>query len=74
MLAIGKRDVGSVDSLIVKLENAEIIGGSSDHLILDIQNVKKDIKEGDIVSFDVYYGAMVFANNSSSVTKIYKKE
>jgi amino acid racemase len=74
LLAIGKRDVGSVDSLIVKLENAEIIGGSSDHLILDIQNVKKDIKEGDIVSFDVYYGAMVFANNSSSVTKIYKKE
>lgn len=74
LLAIGKRDVGSVDSLIVKLENAEIMGGSSDHLILDIEDVKEDIKEGDIISFDLYYGAMIFANNSSSVTKIYKRE
>lgn len=74
LVAIGKRDVGPLDSLIVKLENAEILGGSSDHLILDIENVQEDIREGDIISFDIYYGAMIFANNSSSITKIYKNK
>ncbi|MBS4536313.1 alanine/ornithine racemase family PLP-dependent enzyme [Clostridium sp. D2Q-14] len=73
LLALGKRDIGSFDSVSVKLPKAIILGGSSDHLILDIDEVEEEIRVGDVIGFDVYYGAMVFANNSSSVYKRYIK-
>ncbi len=71
LLAIGKRDIGDFSSLTPYLEGASILGGSSDHLILDVEDVKEEVKIGDIIAFDVSYGGMVFANNSSSVTKEY---
>lgn len=71
LLALGKRDVGSFDYLKVRLEGAEILGGSSDHLILDVEEVPGGVKVGDIIGFDCTYGAMVFANHSESVSKVY---
>lgn len=71
LLAIGRRDIGSFDYLKVRLQGAEILGGSSDHLILDIEDVEQEIHVGDVISFDCRYGAMVFANQSDSVAKKY---
>lgn len=71
LLALGRRDIGSFDYVKVRLQGAEILGGSSDHLILDIEEVEQEINVGDVISFDCRYGAMVFANQSDSVAKKY---
>lgn len=71
LIALGKRDIGSCDSIVPKIEGITIEGGSSDHTILDITDCKEEIKIGDILEFDVLYEAMIHATNSSSVLKVH---
>jgi len=67
--AIGKQDV-ILDNLKPVDENLEIIGGSSDHLIIQI---KKGIyKLGDIIDFSINYPALVHLMNSNYVEKEFK--
>lgn len=70
ILAIGNQDLGSVFKIIPKDENIKILGGSSDHTIIDIQDCKKEYRLGDIVEFNVLYQAMLFATQSPSVNKV----
>ncbi len=69
ILAIGKQD-----TILSNLEpfdkNIKIIGGSSDHLILDVTN--SNYKVGDIVKFNINYPALVHLMNSNYVEKVYK--
>lgn len=71
LLAIGKRDIGAPSSLLPRDENCKIIGASSDHLIIDITNSAIDYQLGDTMSFSCFYQAMVYANQSQSVRKVY---
>jgi predicted amino acid racemase len=59
--AIGNKDVGSYGSLIPREEGVEVVGASSDHLILDIENVKRKLKLGDILTFDLFYKGVLFS-------------
>ncbi len=54
ILGIGKQDV-TLDRLIPKDTKIKILGGSSDHIILDVTDSKKTYKVGDIVEFDLTY-------------------
>ena len=69
ILAIGKQDT-ILSNLSPKDKNIEIIGGSSDHLILDV--TKSKYKLGDTVKFNINYPALVHLMNSEYITKIYK--
>ena len=72
LLAIGKKDIGDHNKLAPLDNNIKIIGSSSDHLIIDIENTTKHYNIGDIISFRMYYPAMLFGCNSPDVTIIYK--
>jgi predicted amino acid racemase len=69
IVAIGKQDT-MLNNLFPKDKNIQIIGGSSDHLILDV--TKGDYKLGDIIEFDINYPALVHLMNSDYVLKIHK--
>ena len=69
ILAIGKQDV-QLNNIFPKDNKIKIIGGSSDHLILDITN--SNYKLGDIVQFDMNYPGLLHLMNSSYVGKFYK--
>ena len=71
LLAIGKQDFASHDQLIPCLKGIEIIGSSSDHLIVDIENCVEGIKLGDIIDFHMFYGPMLYLSSSASVTKVF---
>lgn len=71
ILAIGKQDFGSHDKLISKTKGVEIIGSSSDHLIVDIEDCKEKIKLGDVLDFYMFYQPMLYLSGSTSVTKVY---
>jgi ornithine racemase len=72
ILAIGRQDV-KIDGLTPLIKGAEIIGASSDHLLLDLTDVSKKLSPGDKISFNLDYGAMLSVMTSSYVYKKYEE-
>ncbi len=73
LLAVGKKDIGTHEKLISMTPGVKIIGSSSDHLIIDIEETDKDFKIGDVISFRLYYPAMLYSSQSPDVHVIIKK-
>jgi len=71
ILAIGKQDFVYHDKLIPIDPNIEIVGSSSDHLIIDMEATNQSYKLGDVVSFKMFYGPMLYLTGSNSVSKSY---
>lgn len=71
LLGIGKVDYGSIDEIFPKDEGVEVIGASSDHTILDIEDAKRDIKVGDILSFGINYASIVYLTNCKNVQVVF---
>lgn len=68
VLAIGRQDI---DFSITPLNRSlEIVGGSSDHLLVDAARAPK-LKVGDIIDFIPGYGALLAAMTSPYVKKVY---
>lgn len=72
IIAVGKQDT-DLGSMIPCDERIEIMGGSSDHIILDLTRCGDDYKLGDIVEFTVGYGGMLKLATSSYVDRKYVK-
>lgn len=72
IIAIGKQDtdLGSMSPVDKRIE---IMGGSSDHIILDLTACNDDYKLGDIVEFTVGYGGMLKLVTSPYVDRVYEK-
>lgn len=66
--AIGRQDL-NVDGIIPVDSNIEVIGASSDHLILDITKVENNLKLGDTIDFKLTYGGILSAMTSPYVYK-----
>ena len=49
-----------------------ILGASSDHTILDIEDSPREWKVGDIVEFEIDYASVVFLTNCRNVHIVYK--
>ena len=74
VLGIGKVDYGDPSELIPEMDGIEVLGASSDHTLLDIQDMVDkggDLRVGDIVEFKVNYAMMVYLTNSPNVAKVY---
>jgi len=67
ILAIGKQDV-ILENLTPRDKNISIIGGSSDHLLVDL--TKSNFTLGDILEFDLNYPALLYLMNSNYVEKM----
>lgn len=72
IIAVGKQDT-DLDSMTPTDSQIEIMGGSSDHTILDVTHCDRDYKVGDIVSFELGYGGMLKTATSPYVTREYVK-
>ncbi|MDY0234570.1 MAG: ornithine racemase Orr [Gudongella sp.] len=68
LCAVGKQDV-DLETLFPLDEDLIILGGSSDHLILDGSDSKKDYKVGDIISFHMKYVSMLRIMTSEYIEK-----
>ncbi len=65
---IGRQDTNI--SNITPLDSAiSILGGSSDHLLLDVTNADPKIKVGEMINFDVDYGSLLGAMTSPYIEK-----
>lgn len=72
IIAVGKQDT-DLGSMTPVDERIEIMGGSSDHIILDLTACNDDYKLGDIIEFTVGYGGMLKLVTSPYVDRIYVK-
>lgn len=70
LLAVGKQDFGSHDKLIPQKQGVKIVGSSSDHLIIDIEDCAIETKLGDIMTFLMYYPPMMYLSGYSGITKV----
>lgn len=72
IIALGKQD-SDLGGMIPLDPKVEILGGSSDHIILDVTQSDKEYAVGDILSFNVEYGALLKLCTSEYVEKVYVK-
>jgi len=69
IVAVGKQDFVYHDKLIPRNEDIKIIGSSSDHLILDLEDCVEHYAIGDIISFEMFYAPMLYLSCSKGVHK-----
>ena len=69
ILNVGRCDVGEVSQLICP-EGVSVIGASSDHLVVDVQELP-GLSVGDSLGFRLFYQGMLFAFHSEDVEKVY---
>ncbi len=67
LLGMGRVDYGDQNELLPMEKGIEIIGASSDHTIVDVEDAEKEYKVGDIMTFDVCYATMVYLTNCRNV-------
>ena len=70
IIAVGKQDT-DLGSMTPMDPQIEIMGGSSDHTILDVTHCDREYQVGDIVSFKLGYGGMLKNATSPYVEKDY---
>lgn len=66
--AIGKQDI-DIDQMTPKDSNIIVIGGSSDHLILDITDCDDNYHIGSLIDFELSYGGVLQCMTSEYITK-----
>ena len=68
ILALGRADVGDLESLIPREAGLTVIGGSSDHCIIDVEDCPRRLEVGDIVEFSLCYSHLLYATSRSDIT------
>jgi predicted amino acid racemase len=72
IFAVGRQDV-RFEEVVALRKGMEILGASSDHMIVDVTDCEEEYNVGDIVPFRLTYGAMMMAFNSEYVEKVFVK-
>lgn len=71
LLGVGKVDYVYEDQLLPVDQDIQILGASSDHTILDVEDCKHRYQVGDIVEFQMFYGPMVYVTKSKEVNIVF---
>lgn len=68
--AVGRQDVG-IDGLKLVDTGIDVLGSSSDHMILNLTHANKSYKVGDAIQFKLKYGGILGVMTSEYIRKIY---
>jgi predicted amino acid racemase len=69
IIAAGRQDVRP-EGLFPTGKEISVIGASSDHLLLDVEEAAFSVRWGDALSFYMDYGCMLAAATSQYVEKV----
>ena len=70
--ACGKVDYGSETDIFPLDPNIKVIGASSDHTLLDVEDLTTPLKVGDVLEFSINYASMVYVTSSRDIHIVYK--
>lgn len=71
LLAVGKLDYYDTDKIIPMDKNVEIIGGSSDYTIIDLQDYKEELYYGKVFTFRMVYMGLAFLSHKAEICTEY---
>ncbi len=71
LIGVGKVDYGNPEDLLPMEKGIEVLGASSDHTILDVEDAERDYKVGDIMEFDICYATVVYLTNCRNVNIVF---
>ena len=71
IIAVGKQDT-DIDSMTPVDSDIEIMGGSSDHIILDVTKCPERYQVGSTVDFTLGYGGMLKNMTSPYIVRVYE--
>ena len=74
LAAFGRADVGDMESLLCRDPGMTVVGGASDHCILDVEDCVRPLHVGDVVSFDLSYRHMLFATSRGDMPVVFTGE
>jgi predicted amino acid racemase len=74
ILGAGKLDYAVNDKIFPQKEGIEVIGASSDHMIVDVDNNIGNVQVGDIMKFNLSYPSLMYLSSSRYINVIYKRE
>ncbi|MDR2157076.1 MAG: alanine/ornithine racemase family PLP-dependent enzyme [Clostridiales Family XIII bacterium] len=74
LLALGRVDYAFPDMIYPAEEGVQVLGASSDHTIVDIEDARRDIKVGDVMRFTLCYASNVFATSAPNVKIVIERE
>ena len=63
-----------VDGVMPEDAGIIVLGGSSDHLVLDIEEAVHEVRVGDEIGFFPTYGSLLAATTSPYVQKVVIKD
>lgn len=72
IIALGKCDIGGYLQLYPHDKKSYILGGSSDHTIIDVDDSSINYKVGDIVKLDLDYESIMIGTQSKYLNIIFK--
>lgn len=72
VLAAGRLDFGDWEGLTPCLPGAEILGASSDHMIVDVEECEVMPKVGDIMEFNLIWSSVLRLTAGADVNIVYK--
>lgn len=70
ILALGRQDFAMMDQLVPRDSGIELVGSSSDHLIVSVNDANAH-QVGDVLQFEMYYGPMLFLSGAEHINKTY---
>ena len=68
---IGRADVGDVMMLRPRTPGMTVVGGSSDHCILDVTDCPRSLQVGDTVSFALRYSHLLYLSGREDVRQAF---
>lgn len=71
IVALGKVDYAFPELLECRDERVKVLGASSDHTILDIEEAKEDYRLGDVLEFNLCYATLLYVTNSRSMDIVF---
>ena len=71
LLALGRADVGELETLEPRESGITVVGGSSDHCILDVTDCPRLLQVGDTVSFSLRYSHLLYLTGREDVRFLY---
>lgn len=74
ILALGRADVGDLETLEPREFGMTVIGGSSDHCIVDVEDCPRRLEVGDVVDFSLRYSHMLYACGRNDMVIQYKHQ
>ena len=67
LAACGKVDYGREQDIFPREQGITVIGASSDHTILDLEDMERPVKVGDVLDFSIDYASMVYVTASRNL-------